>query len=84
MTKAEYRRAVRLSPIGDDGVTKIREIAGGHQAEKVNEVMVDAFSAGWFINVYDALSEENRAKLRALCIGSAMDIVWRMAERGGR
>lgn len=81
MTKRDYIRKMRMSPLGLEGVEAMRGIVERHGARKVNEVLVDAFSASAFVRVYDALSEANQEKLRGLCPGAAMEFVWRLAGR---
>lgn len=81
MTKRDHRIKQRLAPLGDDGVAAMRHIVERHQAIKVNETLVDAFSASAFVQVHDALNPKNQKHLRGLCIGKAMDLVWRLVGR---
>jgi len=45
MTKQAYREAQRVSPLGAVGLERIRQITREHQAAKVNEVLVDGYTA---------------------------------------
>lgn len=81
MTKRDYIRKQRTSPLGLEGVQSMRDIVEEHGARKVNEVFVDAFSASAFVQVYDALNDKNQTSLRSLCPGMAMEMVWKVIKR---
>lgn len=49
-----------------DPIAAFRRIVKNWQAEKVDGVLVDAFSASAIVQVYDKLNETNRAKFLAL------------------
>ena len=63
MTKAEYRKDQRVKPMGADGIEACREIVAKGQYAKVNEVMVDLFTASAIVEVYDAINPGNRDKM---------------------
>jgi hypothetical protein len=72
-----YRAAKRLEPVGKAGIEAIRAIAKGGSYAKVNEVMVDLFSARAIVAVYDALNETNRARLERLPVARVADLCFR-------
>lgn len=78
MAKEEYRQAQRIKPLGTDGLEKIRKIVAEKQYRKVNEVMVDLFSASAVLAVYDKLSPENQEKLRGLPVGRVVTICFKL------
>lgn len=78
MTVAEHRAATRLKPLGPEGLEKVRAIVAGSQAQKVNEVFVDAFTASAIVKVHDALNETNRSKLLAMPIGRVAEVVFKL------
>lgn len=80
MSRAGYIAAQRLKPLGEDGLAKIRHIAK-HGYDKVNEVLVDSFSASGIVSVCDGLNPENRAKLLAMPVGKVADICFKLINR---
>lgn len=74
MSKQQYRENTRIKPIGHDGINQCREILKNHQYAKVNEVMVDGFSASAIVQVFDALNAENQAKLVKLPVAKVAKI----------
>ena len=78
MTVAEHRTAVRLSPLGPEGLEKLRAIVAGCAAQKVNEVFVDVFSASAIVQVHDALNTANREKLLAMPIARVADVCFKL------
>ena len=52
-------------------------------ATKVDGMLLDHFSASALVQIYDALSPENQAKLEAMSLDRAMDIVWKLASKTG-
>lgn len=80
MTKQAHRQAKRLSPIGLEGIEACRAIVARHAAAKVNEVMVDAFSASGITEVYDALKPENQVKFVTLSVRKATDVAFRLID----
>ncbi len=81
MTKQAYRKSQRVAPLGKDGAERIRRISQEHVAAKVNEVFVDAYSASAFTQVYDRVNQTNQARIEGLCVGEAMELVWRVVGR---
>lgn len=65
-------------------IDKLREIVAHHQHAKVNGVRVDAFSAGTVLQVYDRLSDENKAKLAAMPIRQMVFVALEVAYKSGK
>lgn len=80
MTKRAYVEAQRIKPLGVEGIDKIRKIATEGYA-KVNEVLVDSFSASAIVAVYDALTPENQAKLLGFPVAKAADISFKLLNK---
>ncbi len=78
MAKQEWRQAQRVKPIGAEGIALCRRIVVQGQYAKVNEVMVDQFSASAILVVYDALSAANKPKLESLPVGKAASVCFRL------
>jgi len=74
MTKQEWRQEQRVKPIGVDGIAQCREIVERKQFAKVNEVMVDLFSASAIVKVYDAVNPVNQAKMVTLPVAQVASI----------
>jgi hypothetical protein len=81
MTKAAHREAKRLSPLGEEGVAAIFKIVEEQQYAKVNEVLVDLYSAGVFVAVYNRVNAESQAKLRAMPVAKAVDMCFKTLKR---
>jgi len=63
-------------------IEKLRTIMEeGYYSVKVEGKGVDAFSASAYVGVYNALNEENQAKLEAISFPEAMGIVWKVIAR---
>lgn len=80
MTKQAYRQQIRLAPIGAAGIEQCRAIVREHQYRKVNEVMIDGFSASAIVAVHDKLNEQNRAKLEALPVGKVASVCFKLCK----
>lgn len=50
-------------------------------ATKVDGMLLDHFSASALVQIFDALSPENQAKLEAMSLDRAMDVVWKLAAK---
>lgn len=59
-------------------VEAIRQIKVRGQYAKINGVMVDLFSASAIIAVYDALSEANQVKYRAMPIHKMASVAFKL------
>ena len=62
-------------------IAKLRTIVASQTAAKVGGVTVDLFSASAAVQVYDALSDANKAHMAGLPIRKMMDIVFKMLAR---
>ena len=80
MSKQTFRESQRVKPITHDGIVKCRDILKNGYS-KVNEVMVDAFTAGAITSVYDALSDANKEKLVALPVARVADICFKLINK---
>lgn len=78
MTKQDHREYMRTQPIGQTGIQACFAIVEAKQYRKVNEVMVDLFSASAITKVYEALSPENRLKLEALPVQKAASVCFKL------
>ena len=78
MTRKEHKQAARLKPIGLEGIEACRTIVREHQCAKVNEVLIDAFSASVITQIFDALSEKNRANLITRPIAQVAGICFKL------
>lgn len=56
-------------------------IAG--QQDRANEgfMILDAFTASHFVQIYDALSQENQAKMNGFTITKQVDVMWKLVQR---
>lgn len=79
MSKADYRAAKRLAPMGEEGLEAMRQILAGRQRQKINEVLIDAFSASLIVQVFDRLNPVNRANLLARPVAQVADICFKLA-----
>jgi len=80
MARRNHREATRMKPIGREGIEACRKIVEGDapMCAKVNEVMVDSFSASVIVQVYDALNPDNRAKIERMPVMLAADICFKL------
>lgn len=78
MTKEDHRQAESLKPIGDAGIRACRKIVAEGQFGKVNDVVVDVFSASALIAVYDKLNEKNQATMRGLPVAKACAVALKL------
>jgi hypothetical protein len=74
MTKQVHRMTARNLPVGEEGIERIRQIVKEKRYAKVNEVMVDLFSASIIIQVYDIVNDANKEKLRGLRVAKLADV----------
>ena len=78
MTKQEWRQEQRVKPMGVEGIAQCREIVERGQYAKVNEVMVDLFSASAIVQVYDAINPANREKMVSFPVAAVADVVFKL------
>jgi hypothetical protein len=62
-------------------VDDLRQIVNRRTAGKVDGQMVDLFSASAILSIYDALSEENQAKYRAMPIRRMAAVAFALREK---
>lgn len=79
MSKQAYRESQRVAPCGAAGIEAIQKIAKEYQAAKVNEVLIDAYSAHIVGAVWQRISEKNRAKLVSLPVAKVVEICYQVA-----
>jgi hypothetical protein len=68
-------------PRGTPRIDRLRWIVHHKTAAKTEGVMVDLFTASMLVQVYDNLSEENRAKFIALPITRMASVGWEVLKR---
>lgn len=78
MSKQAFREAQRVAPCGAAGIEAIQKIASEHQAAKVNEVLIDAYSASMVCAVWKGINEVNRAKLAAMPVARVVQICFQV------
>lgn len=83
MTKRAFQEQQRIKPVGMEGIEKIRRIAEEGVA-KVNEVLVDSFSASAIIGIYDRLNPECQEKMLSLPVFKVTDISFKLLNKYGR
>ena len=66
----------------DERIAAIRRIVNEGQYAKVDGCMIDLFSAGAIVAVYDALNEVNRAKFAAMPAPKMAAVAFKLA--GGK
>ena len=81
MSKKQFQQSQRVMPIGEAGIAAIRNILSNGQYAKVNSVMVDRFSASAIIQVYDAINDDNKVKLRSFPVARVADISFRLINK---
>jgi hypothetical protein len=62
-------------------IDQVRQVLDAKQHDKVDGMLLDTFSASALVQIYDALSPENKAKLEAMTLDRAMDIVWKLMSK---
>lgn len=83
MTKREYIENQRLQPLGDDGIEELRGIVSNRHAHKINEVLIDLYSASVMLSIYDNLTEGNKDVFKKLTVGKAAQVSFRLAVKCG-
>ena len=66
MTKKQHISEVRMAPLGPEGIEALHRIVRERQAAKVNEVLIDIFTASTIVQVFAAVNDHNRQKLLSL------------------
>lgn len=60
-------------------IDKLRKVVSDRQANRVDGVYVDMFSASVIVQIYDLLNAENQAKLMALPLKKAATVCFKLA-----
>lgn len=79
----EHGTEVTQTSTGDQRIAAIRRIVERKQYAKVDGVMVDLFSASAIVQVFDAISEANRAKFTALPVAKMADVAFKVIKKAG-
>jgi len=61
-----------------DTIAAARSIVASHQADKINGVMIDTWTASVIVGVYDALSDQNKKKFRSMPIRKMADMAHKL------
>ena len=61
-----------------DKETTLRRIVKEHQAEMIDDVMVDAFTASMLVQIIDALNEKNRKRFLNMPIVRMANMGWEL------
>jgi hypothetical protein len=77
MAKQQFRQAQRIKACGEVGFAEIARIATEGYG-KVNEVLVDSYSASAIVAVVNALNDTNRAKLLSFPVGKVAEISFKL------
>ena len=71
-----------ITEVEDEGkrITALKKIAKTHTAGKVDGQIVDAYTAGGLVKLYDKLSEKNRPKFASLSLPKLVDFMWKQVQ----
>ena len=61
-------------------ITALKKIAKTHTAGKIDGQIVDAYTAGGLVKLYDKLSEKNRPKFERLPLPKLVDFMWKQVQ----
>ena len=78
---ARYIRSVRKPDPALSTIDKVRKVAEEHQCNRVNGVLLDAFTANVIVQVYDALNERNKARFAVLPIRRMAEVALSLATK---
>lgn len=81
MSKQAYREDQRVKPIGKAGIEKCREIVKERQNAKINEVMVDLYSASAIVQVYDNINAKSQANLEGRPVAQVCDLCFQVINK---
>ena len=62
-------------------ITALRKILKGHTAGKIDGQIVDAFTAGGLVKLYDKLDEKNHPKFERLPLPKLVEFMWKQVRR---
>ena len=70
-----------ISTDGAERIAAFRAIVERKQYAIIDGCTVDGFTASAVVQVYDALSEPNREKMRAMSVPVMVDVTWKLIKR---
>jgi hypothetical protein len=82
--RGDLARAVRSVKKADPGLSvidRLRSIVRERQANRVNGVLVDLFSASAAVQVYDAVNDANKERLDKLPVRKLISVCFRAIDR---
>ena len=82
--RREMARAVRVIPKPDPSLStieKVRWVLDNKQYNRVNGQFMDLMTASVIIQIYDALSETNKAKFAAMKITRMAEVAFKLADK---
>ena len=62
-------------------ITALRNILKGHTAGKIDGQIVDAFTAGGLVKLYDQLDKKNHPKFERLPLPKLVEFMWKQVKR---
>ena len=68
---------------GEQRIGAFRSIVANKQYAKIDGCMIDLFSAGYVVQVYDALSEANQTKYAAMPAPVMVSVAFKVAKKVG-
>ena len=80
MTKQTYRKFQRVKPLGMEGIEQLREVLkNGYK--KINEIMVDTYTASAILKIYDQVGERAQTTLVNLPLARVADISFKLLNK---
>ena len=67
-------------PITSQHFTHAADVVTSHTAREIDGVLLDAQTANLIVNVYEKLTEDQRAKLDALSLERVAALCWKLAK----
>ena len=79
--KIDESQAVTEAEEEGKRITALKKIAKTHTAGKIGGQIVDAYTAGGLVKLYDKLSEKNRPKFERLPLPKLVEFMWKQVKR---
>ena len=79
--KIDESQAVMEAEKEGKRITALRNILKGHTAGKIDGQIVDAFTAGGLVKLYDQLDKKNHPKFERLPLLKLVDFMWKQVRR---
>ena len=79
--KIDESQAVTEAEKEGKRITALRNILKGHTAGKIDGQIVDAFTAGGLVKLYDQLDKKNHPKFERLPLLKLVDFMWKQVKR---